>query len=890
MKFSNILLIILLFCLNIVFNNTNAQTSRIDSLEQVIDNNKISNTDRINTLDLIAKDLFRIDKQQAYNYLQEALNRADSIKYTDGLIETKRLLGVYYYYSSNYDSAYIFINEALRYYSKNNNLDKKTKCLVNIGNVYLVTKALDSALYFYKEALIISQEINNKQGIATALGNMGLVYKYKEQFPKALKYYKESLKAHQEVGNISAAASIINKIGIIYIRLGRLDDALDYNKQALKMSREINDKLGEAFYLNNLGVIYSKFNKIDSALYFYNQSLELKIKLNNKNKVSTMYINIGEIYSQKGDQKKALEHYLKAYDIAKDLHNSYNISKILNAIGLAYFYLNDYTNSKKYTLESIELAERIGSLQIQANNRHLLSDIYYKSNNYKKALSNYKLYSSLTENIRNKQNSNKIAKLELEYEYKEKNKILELDQEKKRAILSKEIEDQRKSKNTFIFLLLVATLALLLFVRLLIIRKKTNKLLNIKNREIKKQALELEKNSNELTQQKLLLEETVKERTSELIMEKEKVEESNSLKSAILNNISHEFRTPMNGIIGFSSLIIKPNITEEEKKSYSKIISSSCNQLLNIVTDTVDISKINSNQCKVIITKASIQKIVDSVIASLKEKIDEKGLIIETKIEIEKDEQIISTDKNKLERILWHLLSNSIKFSEKGKISITVSIIDEFIHFKIIDNGKGIPKDMQENIFKPFIQINNSQSENVEGNGFGLPITKAYIELLGGEIKIDSEIEVGTIICFTIPYKKAIISITKLNKTIKKETPHKTILLAEDDEINAYLIERIFSKYNINLITAINGKEAVDIFKQKHSVIDMVLLDLRMPIMNGFEAISIIRKINSEIPVIAYTAYCSKSEIAEIIKSGFDNYVSKPIDKEKLLKIVFAED
>jgi len=888
MRTSKIFGIILFFSLSIILGHSNAQTHIIDSLKLELDNPQLSEIEQVETLNLLASKLLRINNQQAFKYLDDALIRANKLGYKKGIIETKRLIGINNYYCSNFDTALTYIFEAYRYYITENDSVNIAKSLVNIGNVYMVMNILDSALIYYKESLTLNQKIQSDRGIATSLGNIGLVYKHQDRFPEALEYYKESLKAHEKVGNIRAAASIINKIGIIYLSLDRLEEALKYNKRALEISKQINDKLGEALYLNNLGVIYSKYEKNDSALLYYQQSLKLKLELQNKTNLSAMYINIGEIYSRKGDNKKAIKYYFKALEIERKISNEYNLSKILNTIGSAYFEEKDIKKAEQYILESLRLAETTNSLQLQAINRKLLSRIYTKTKDFEKALVNYKLYSKFIDSIEQKQNIKKITELELEYKFKEQNKIVELDQETKRAKLSKEIHSQKKTKNTFIILFVVATIAIILFIRLLIIRIRTNKLLHIKNNEIREQSHELERKSKELTQQKTLLEETVKKRTNELLIEKEKAEESDNLKSAILNNISHEFRTPMNGIIGFTSLLIKPDNSEEEKESYSKIIINSCNQLLNVVTDTVDISKINSKQCKLLITKSNIESIITSVINELKSNYEEKGLIIETNIDIEDNNLDIETDKNKLERILWHIISNAIKFTQEGKISITVSIINNSINFEIKDTGKGIPKSMQEDIFKPFTQLNSSPSETITGNGFGLPIAKAYIELLGGEIKIDSVVDVGTNIKFYVNFKKALKTINT-DEITKSANTQKTILLAEDDEINAFLIDRIFSKYSIKLIKAVNGKEATDIYREQYSSIDMVLLDLRMPVMNGFEAISIIKEINPNIPVIAYTAYCSKSEISAIMDAGFDDYISKPIQKEKLLKIVFPD-
>ncbi len=884
MKFYSTSISILLFIF--ISLNIKAQTPYIDSLIQVIENTNISDTDKVISLNLLGSKLFRVNNQLSNYYLKKAINIAKEIDYTDGIMESTRLLGVNQYYSSNFDTAHILLFKSLRYYTNINDKKYIAKCLVDIGNVFLVKNQLDSALKYYNKALPINKEINNKKGIATNLGNIGLIYKRQDRFPEALNNYNKALKIYQEEGNLRDEASLINKIGIINIRLGKLDEALKYNKQALKLSREINDKLGEAMYLNNLGVIYSKCNKNDSALLYYKKSLKLKLKLKNTFNISSMYVNIGAIICKEGSIDEAIVYYFKALDLAKSKNNKFLLCKIYNTIGGAYYKKGDYKKSKYYIYKSIAIAKKTNLTQLEAINRYILSNIYSQTKDYQKAFENYKIYSVLTDSINKKQNIEKISELELDYKYKEQNKIIELDQEKKRAILSKEIKNQRKTKNIFIILFIVAALAIIQFIRLLTIRKKTNKVLQLKNQKIEKQSLELEKKSEELTLQKTLLEEKVKERTSELIIEKEKAEESDKLKTAILNNISHEFRTPMNGIIGFSSLIVKQDITQEEKDSYSKIIISSCNQLLNVVTDTVDISKINSNQCKLIKSKTNIKEITVSVVELLKDNYEEKGLTVDLLFELENNKLEIETDKNKLERILWHLINNAIKFTQKGKINITISFINNFINFKIIDTGKGIPNNMQTDIFKPFIQLNNLQDETITGNGFGLPITKAYIELLGGEIEINSIIDIGTTVNFTIPYNEVYESKETKNNFNKNNKSQKTILLAEDDEINAFLIEKIFSKYNINLIIAINGKEATEIFKSQHSKIDIVMLDLRMPIMNGFEAISIIKKINSETPIIAYTAYCSKTEITEIVNAGFDDYISKPIKKEELMKII----
>ncbi|TAL61999.1 MAG: PAS domain S-box protein, partial [Bacteroidetes bacterium] len=378
-----------------------------------------------------------------------------------------------------------------------------------------------------------------------------------------------------------------------------------------------------------------------------------------------------------------------------------------------------------------------------------------------------------------------------------------------------------------------------------------------------------------------------KKNEEELIMAKEKAEEGDRLKTAFLHNISHEIRTPMNAIVGFSALLNEPNIDSSNRHLYTELIMNGSYQLLSIITDIIDISNIEANTVKVTTSEINLNSIIRSLHEQFLLKANEKNITIVSEPGLPDEDSIIQTDKTKLIQIISNLLNNALKFTWQGQIKFGYGVKDNMIEFYVSDTGLGIPEEYHKKIFERFYQVEDPVEKLNEGIGVGLTICRAYVELLGGEIRLVSTPEVGSTFYFTLPIEKPgdmLLTTTSPMKEISFVFPEKKkILIAEDIESNFKLICHFLSGANADVIRASNGKEAVEKCLSDQSI-DLVLMDIRMPVMSGYAATELIRLSKPDIPIIAQTAYGDDRERA--IKCGCSGIISKPFDKKHLLQTI----
>ena len=375
-------------------------------------------------------------------------------------------------------------------------------------------------------------------------------------------------------------------------------------------------------------------------------------------------------------------------------------------------------------------------------------------------------------------------------------------------------------------------------------------------------------------------------RAAELIIAKEKAEESDKLKTAFLQNMSHEIRTPLNGIIGFSKLLNNENISKTDIKEFTAIITQSGKRLLEIVNNVLDIARIQTGQVNIEQKPILIITMFTDLKSFFSQSTKAKNISLKSHI-LEGKYKTIYSDESKLFQIFTNLINNAVKFTKSGNIDFGYEIKDNDIQFYVKDSGIGIAKDMYDRIFDRFIQAEDSIVKNYEGAGLGLAICKGLVQLLGGRIWVESEINKGTTFFFTIPNmpvsqlhhedEKATISTTK--------TAEGKILIAEDDWISSQYLNRLLTDYNITIINAENGEQAVEAVRNTPDI-DLILMDIRMPIMDGIEATKLIKQIRPDLPVIAQTAYAYTEEKNKIILAGCDDYLTKPIDDEKLKELL----
>ncbi len=398
------------------------------------------------------------------------------------------------------------------------------------------------------------------------------------------------------------------------------------------------------------------------------------------------------------------------------------------------------------------------------------------------------------------------------------------------------------------------------------------------------------------------LEQRVEERTRELSDKLEeirrinvdlekaraKAEESDRLKSAFLANISHEIRTPMNGILGFSDLLRSEDLDGEERHAFIDNIHASGKRMLRIINDLVDISKIEANQVEFFASDCSLNELLDELQLLFMERFKAKKLHLSClKPNRDGDDRLV-LDRDRLAQIYINLLDNAIKFTDHGQVEFGYHIQDEILHGFVQDSGIGITPDQTEAVFERFRQVKSDKSRLHQGSGLGLSICKAFVELQGGQIHMRSTPEKGTRIDFTIP-GKVLASTEAPSPALAPAEPlpdsKLRILLAEDDDANYQLYQAVLS-HTGTLYRVTNGQEAIDLIEARGNDFDVVLMDIKMPYVDGLEATRRIKQIQPHLPIIAQTAFAQQTDRQEALAAGCDDCIAKPIDQQQLFRII----
>ncbi|WP_299528188.1 PAS domain S-box protein [uncultured Lutibacter sp.] len=376
----------------------------------------------------------------------------------------------------------------------------------------------------------------------------------------------------------------------------------------------------------------------------------------------------------------------------------------------------------------------------------------------------------------------------------------------------------------------------------------------------------------------------------DLIKSKEKAEESDRLKSAFLANMSHEIRTPMNGILGFSDLLKTPHLSDEQQQKYIGVIEKSGKRMLNIINDIVDISKIEAGLMHVEIKESNINEQIEYIYTLFKPEVEAKGMQFFFKNTLPLKEAFIKTDREKVFAIFTNLVKNAIKYTNEGSIEFGYEKKGDYLEFYIKDTGIGIPKDRQEAIFERFIQADIMDKMAREGAGLGLSITKAYIEMLGGKIWVESEEGIGSTFYFTLPYfmkpkEKNSTKDVEVTENTEHQVKNLKTLIAEDDEASEILLSINVSEFSNEIKNARTGTETIEICRNNPDI-DLILLDIQMPEMNGLEATRQIRKFNKNVIIIAQTAYGLTGDLEKSLNAGCNDYIAKPINKSELKSLI----
>ncbi|SFA93551.1 Tetratricopeptide repeat-containing protein [Flavobacterium swingsii] len=683
-----------------------------------------------------------------------------------------------------------------------------------------------------------------------------------------------------------------------YFKQGNFEKSMQISRIALHNAKIIGNDSLVAISCQRIGMNFEELKDLNKALFFYNKALDYATKSKNGEIKANVYNDLGNINSTDllNQYKKSLYYYKKAkeyYETKKDstrlvminlniawtcfdekefdlgfknldFVNKYQpkfgdkdyIVSINMLNGMYYAGKGENETANNYYLKGINESTKI-DFNEEKQYLHLeYARFLAKNGDYKKAYENLAKYNEIVESLFNKEKMAKanLAARNIEFDIY-KSDIEKLETDKKIQSLS------LKKSNTILSLFFVILTFLLLLVYSL-----------YKNYNLKKQ------NNNDLTIANI-----------DLQIAKEKAEEATRLKSQFVSTITHELRTPLYGVVGITDLIADEH-PELKNSQYIKSLKFSAKYLLALVNDILQIYKISENKIVLENSKFNLKEELVSIIDSLQFLASKN----KNKISLELDPSIplfIIGDKIRLSQIFMNLISNSLKFTEKGKIIIKANVLDKKddscqIFFEITDNGIGISKEDHEKVFEEFVQIER-RDDDYQGTGLGLPIVKKLIQLFGGEVHLESEENKGTKISFSIKFNIPneetlnILSVEENNKQLKK---HLNILLIEDNKINQMVTQKILKNFGYKTIVVDNGFEAVE--RLKSEKFDVILMDINMPKINGFDTSKLIREFDVLTPIIALTAFDKQEINHQVVESGMNGIIVKPFESSVLNDLI----
>lgn len=733
----------------------------------------------------------------------------------------------------DFDSTIFYLEKAVECYYSLRDYESTAFAMLKVARLYKSNNYFVFAKRYLLQADSIFKMLNQVRLAAACRLELANIFLAENNSALAVKAYKEVIKLYGKNSTDNLTAELYNKIGLAFLQSDDFNSAHEYLDLADDLSQNLSDTLLILEIIKNKTLLFKSLVDYSKAQHELNRAFNvLKNKKFTNSKTEFQHIKAEILLSQK---------------------RTHGVKNLLDSA--SDFYSNN------------------GSLENTTRCMKNYSALYELLNDERKAFDYYIRYTQLHDslNVLNKKRySSELQKL---YESEKKKSELEF---KDREILRFELDKQIMQNRFFgIFFILVVLTTLLLINHLIVKYRLKNKLQN-KNQEIE--------HSNQA-----------------LVRARARAQEADLVKAAFLASVSHEVRTPLNSIIGFSALFTKPNISIENKMEYVEHVYQSSKDLLNLINDIVDISKIHAGKLDINRENIDLYTEINAIQTIFSNDLLKSGKKNDIKFTVHISEvdksTLIFTDGSKLRKVIMSLLGNALKFTDKGLIELSLRVIEiekpphginsrkfRFIEFSVKDTGIGIEKEKHSYIFDSFRKASESQTKLYQGTGLGLSIAKHMVEMLGGEIWVESVVGQGSVFSFTIPYIERNITVNTNN--LDKQSDTKTILIIEKDQYNYLLIKSLaILCCNPEIIWAKNSLEAIDIFTEKY-FIDLVVLDLQSPELDGYETIRILQQINSEVIVLAQTNTCTNYEIQKIFAAGFADYFTKPIDSDKFVSVL----
>lgn len=727
------------------------------------------------------------------------------------------------------------------------------KSKMGLGEAFRMQGDNPAALEAYKKALELFYENSDSVNIADCYNALGYIYTNTAEYSVALDYFFKAIDIYNRHKILLEESSTLLNVGRLYSRIEELDKALEFTNKALVIKRKLDDKNGIANCLNNLGVIYRKNGALDKALFKYEESLSIHRRLNDKTGIANSLNNIGIILHSKDQSAKAIEYFKEALKIREELGDKSGIAMGLYNLGFMYSVIDNDRSALDYFQKSIDY-----SLQIKDNNFRLrgyeaIAEQYEKSGDFKNALSYFEKFHQLQDSLFNENSQNQLLEIQQKYESNQKETEL--------------IKTRQFSLALGGLLIMSLALVIVIFFAYKKI-KRVNIKLNKQNREIKRQTRRAEEFSKEL-QQNL------------------------KLKELFFAAANHELRVPLSIILGFTDLL-ENKIIDKGQLQYIEQIKANSKSLQKLVDDILDFSSIESGKFRLEKEPVNILSLAKDVHDIFAPRFGEKPIQFYVEQNPSLDLCLI-IDELRVRQILYNLMENAMKFTGEGEITLKLGINQEGVSnsyaltITIQDSGIGIPVECQELIFNSNYSTRPATEAYRIGYGLGLQIIKKLVDCMNGSLKLESNSQSGTRFEITLPglelYKRTIKKDSKLDSVPNEEiVKNAGILIVDDSELNRRLLSVMLREYHFVTYEAEDGNEALEIIGKK--IPEMILMDLYMPNMDGYSALKRLKnnKTTASIPVLAVTASASAEERENVIAAGFDAYITKPVNKELLLK------
>ena len=693
-----------------------------------------------------------------------------------------------------------------------------------------------AALDLCNEIIVQAQEQQDMLSEGRARNHKGFCYASQAEYQLGMASLEKALRISKNLKNDSLRARVCKNLGSIYRDLGKLSEAFTYYDRALWLNERQNEELETANVLLQIANLHLDLYEYKNALEYAKKALPLAEKSKDTSRVAEAHFTLGNIYFKQDDYDRARKSYKKVQKLSETGTINYMLAEI--GKGKVDYKNGRFEKSLTKLSQGLELAQTQNHAEAAITSEFYIGRVLCAQGEYQDAKKHFHIaFDSAIEHSRRHDMMSIHGMLAELHE-----KLEDLPTAYKHLKAYEQLKEEIFQENTI------------------------NKLRHLQTKQEIQMATK----------------------------EKEVAEKTATLKQQFIANMSHEIRTPMNAIVGMSRILWEKDPRDEQKK-YLSAIRQSADNLLVIINDILDFSKIEAGKVRIEQINFSMKDCLKNVVNILRIKAEEKDL----KLWFEMSDNVPKTvagDPTRLTQVLINLVGNAVKFTEKGRVDIQVFLEKvendrHYIHFQVIDTGIGISEDYVNKIFESFTQAGTDLARKYGGTGLGLTISKELVELMEGEIFVKSVLGEGTTFEFCIPFKvQQGVSLEEENAPF--ELTHKEllclnnakILLAEDNVFNKILAEDVLLEMapNMNIVSAENGVEVLEILKRES--VDLILMDIQMPLKNGLEATKEIRSSNNELPIIAMTANVMQDDITNYISNGMNDHIPKPFDKEDLFK------